>query len=56
MARLMLNDALWAKLKDIMLQHRIYEKPTLRLFGFLCNQLNLNDIIQASPKLDNKEE
>ncbi|CAM2749635.1 Transposase [Legionella worsleiensis] len=31
MARFMLNDALWAKLKGIMLQHRIYDKPTLRL-------------------------
>ena len=29
MARLMLSDDLWSKLKDIMLQHRIYDKPNL---------------------------
>jgi transposase len=31
MARLMLSDELWSKLRGIMLQHRIYDKPTLRL-------------------------
>jgi transposase len=31
MARLMLSDELWSKLRRIMLQHRIYDKPTLRL-------------------------
>ena len=31
MARLMLNDELWSKLRGSMLQHRIYDKPTLRL-------------------------
>jgi transposase len=30
MARLMLNDELWSKLKEIMLQQRIYDKPNLR--------------------------
>lgn len=30
MARLMLSDELWLKLKEIMLQHRIYNKPNLR--------------------------
>ena len=30
MARLMLSDELWFKLKKIMLQHRIYNKPNLR--------------------------
>ena len=30
MARLMLSDELWFKLKEIMLHHRIYNKPTLR--------------------------
>ena len=30
MARLMLSDELWSKLKEIMLHHRIYNKPTLR--------------------------
>lgn len=31
MARLMLSDELGSKLKGVMLQHRIYDKPTLRL-------------------------
>ena len=31
MARLMLNDELWSKLKEIMLQHQIYNKPNLRM-------------------------
>ena len=31
MARLMLSDELWSKLKAIMLQHRIYNKPNLRM-------------------------
>ena len=31
MARLMLSDELWSKLRRIMLQHRIYDKPGLRL-------------------------
>ena len=31
MARLMLSDELWFKLKKIMLQHRIYNKPNLRM-------------------------
>jgi transposase len=31
MARLMLNDELWSKLRTIMLQHEIYDKPNLRL-------------------------
>ncbi len=31
MARLMLTDELWSKLKMIMLQHGIYDKPNLRL-------------------------
>lgn len=30
MARLMLNDELWSKLKEILLQQRIYDKPNLR--------------------------
>jgi transposase len=30
MLRLMLNDGLWSKLREIMLQHRIYDKPNLR--------------------------
>ncbi|WLQ13264.1 IS5 family transposase [Hahella aquimaris] len=31
MPRLMLSDELWSKLKEIMLQERIYNKPTLRM-------------------------
>ena len=31
MARLMLSDELWSKLKKIMLQHQIYNKPNLRM-------------------------
>ena len=31
MARLMLNDELWSKLRKIMLQQGIYDKPNLRL-------------------------
>ena len=31
MARLMLTDELWSKLKTIMLQHGIYDKPDLRI-------------------------
>ena len=31
MPRLMLNDELWSKLREIMLQHRIYDKPNLRM-------------------------
>ena len=31
MLRLMLNDELWSKLRKIMLQHRIYNKPNLRM-------------------------
>ncbi len=31
MPRLMFNDELWPKLKGIMLQHIIYDKPKLRL-------------------------
>lgn len=31
MLRLMLNDELWSKLREIMLQHRIYDKPNLRM-------------------------
>lgn len=31
MPRLMLSDELWSKLKDMMLQHRIYNKPDLRM-------------------------
>lgn len=31
MARLMLTDELWSKLKTIMLQHGIYDKPRLRI-------------------------
>ena len=31
MARLMLSDELWSKLQEIMLQHRIYDKPNLRM-------------------------
>jgi hypothetical protein len=60
MARLMLSDEQWAKLKEIMLQHQIYNKPNLRMiveamhlclqwhaptFGSPCNQKNLSDII-----------
>ena len=30
MPRLMLNDELWSKLREIMLQHKIYDKPNLR--------------------------
>ena len=30
MARLMLSDELWFKLREIMLQHGIYNKPNLR--------------------------
>ena len=30
MLRLMLNDELWSKLREIMLQHKIYDKPNLR--------------------------
>ena len=30
MPRLMLNDELWSKLREIMLQHKIYNKPNLR--------------------------
>ena len=30
MLRLMLNDERWSKLREIMLQHRIYDKPNLR--------------------------
>jgi transposase len=30
MARLMLSDELWSKLKEIMLHNRIYDKPNLR--------------------------
>src|SRR5471030_28016 len=31
MLRLMLNDEFWSKLRAIMLQHRIYDKPNLRM-------------------------
>lgn len=31
MARLMLNDEFWPKLSAIMRQHRVYDKPNLRL-------------------------
>ena len=31
MLRLMLNDELWSKLRNIMLQHGIYDKPNLRM-------------------------
>ena len=31
MLRLMLNDELWPKLRKIMLQHRVYDKPNLRM-------------------------
>jgi len=31
MPRLMLNDELWSKLKESMLQHSIYDKPNLRM-------------------------
>ena len=31
MLRLMLNDELWSKLRESMLQHRIYDKPNLRM-------------------------
>ena len=31
MPRLMLNDELWSKLREIMLQHRIYDKSNLRM-------------------------
>lgn len=31
MARLMLSDELWSKLKELMLQHQIYNKPNLRM-------------------------
>ncbi len=31
MPRLMLNDELWSKLREIMLQHGIYDKPNLRM-------------------------
>ncbi len=31
MARLMVSDGLWSKLRGVMLQDRIYNKPTLRL-------------------------
>jgi len=31
MLRLMLNDELWFKLREIMLQHGIYDKPNLRM-------------------------
>lgn len=31
MARLMLSDELWSKLKEIMLHHQIYDKPKLRM-------------------------
>ncbi|SQG89459.1 transposase [Legionella pneumophila subsp. pascullei] len=31
MPRLMLNDELWSKLRDMMLQRRIYDKPNLRM-------------------------
>ena len=31
MARLLLSDERWSKLKEIMLQHKIYNKPNLRM-------------------------
>ena len=31
MLRLVLNDELWSKLRKIMLQHQIYDKPNLRM-------------------------
>ena len=31
MPRLMLNDELWSKLREIILQHRIYDKSNLRM-------------------------
>src|SRR5277367_3923691 len=31
MARLMLNDERWSKLREIMVQHKIYNKPNLRM-------------------------
>lgn len=31
MLRLILNDELWSKLREIMLQHKIYDKPNLRM-------------------------
>ena len=38
MLRLMLNDELWSKLREIMLQHRIYDKANLRMMveAMLC--------------------
>ncbi len=30
MARRMLTDELWSKLREILRQHRIYDKPLLR--------------------------
>jgi len=30
MARLMLSDELWSKLRKVMRQHGIYDKPNLR--------------------------
>jgi len=57
----MLSDELWSKLQEIMLQHRIYDKPNLRMMveailyrmrvGCPCNQRNLSDIITLSPTL-----
>ena len=59
MARLMLSDELWSKLKGIMLQHHIYNKPNLPMMveGMLyrmrvacpCNHHNSSDIIALSP-------
>ncbi len=31
MARLMVSDELWSKLKEIMLQHQMYDKSNLRM-------------------------
>ena len=43
MARLMLSDELWSKLKEIMLQHQIYNKSNLRMmveaFSIHCHKV-----------------
>ena len=61
MARRMRSDELWSKLQEILLQHRIYDKPNLGMMvkaivyrmrvGCPCIQHNVSDIIDLSPIL-----
>jgi hypothetical protein len=43
MLRLMLNDELWSKLREIMLQHRIYDKPNRRKMALFAVNTGCRD-------------